>query len=218
MSWDEIIAEYIERYVAADPSAPKERKRQRLLDAATELFTNQGYRKTSMDEVARESGVAKGTLYLYFKNKSDLLIHCIAREKVTYIHRLRPIMTGGLPPAERLRTYLVNVFELVVEMPLANRLLRGDREIAHALFDLDVELREESEQLRRAFITELLQPFAAEHGWSDADVAERVSVFLGLLMSASAVMDGRRNVGMDAQRYAAVLADILFSGIGGSGS
>jgi len=218
MSWEEIIAGYVKQYAAGDPNDPKERKKQRILDAATDLFVDQGYRKTSMDEVAREAGVAKGTLYLYFKNKSDLLIHAIAREKFAYMDRLMPLMVGGLPPAERLRTYLVAVFELVVQMRLANRMLRGDLEIRHALAEMDVDFQQESEQMRRQFLTELLEPFAAEHGWSDADVAERVTVFIGLLMSASAVMDGRHNVGMDAERYAAVLADILFSGIGGQGT
>ena len=39
-----------------------------------ELFERLGYRRTSVDEVARQAGVAKGTVYLYFKTKADLLV------------------------------------------------------------------------------------------------------------------------------------------------
>ena len=48
-------------------------KRQLIMDAARDLFTNKGYESTTMSEVARKAGVAVGTVYLYFKNKSDLL-------------------------------------------------------------------------------------------------------------------------------------------------
>ena len=43
-----------------------------ILDAAERLFTRFGYRRTVMDDVASEAGVAKGTLYLYFTNKEAL--------------------------------------------------------------------------------------------------------------------------------------------------
>ena len=48
-------------------------KRLLIMDAARELFTTQGYESTTMSEVAHKAGVAVGTVYLYFKNKSDLL-------------------------------------------------------------------------------------------------------------------------------------------------
>ncbi|HEY9217969.1 MAG TPA: helix-turn-helix domain-containing protein [Phenylobacterium sp.] len=45
-------------------------KAELILEAAQELFTQLGFRRTSMDDVARRAGVAKGTLYLYFDNKA----------------------------------------------------------------------------------------------------------------------------------------------------
>lgn len=48
-------------------------KRNALIDAACELFTTVGYENTTIAQVARKAGVAVGTVYLYFKNKSDLL-------------------------------------------------------------------------------------------------------------------------------------------------
>lgn len=51
----------------------KERKRQNLLAAAYGLFTEKGVAKTSVDEIVRRANVAKGTFYLYFQDKDQLL-------------------------------------------------------------------------------------------------------------------------------------------------
>ena len=47
-------------------------KTEAILVAAVRLFTQFGYRRTSMDDVAREAGVAKGTLYLYYAGKAEV--------------------------------------------------------------------------------------------------------------------------------------------------
>ncbi|MEH2276545.1 MAG: helix-turn-helix domain-containing protein [Nostoc sp.] len=62
-------------------------KSQTILDAAERLFTLFGYRRTAMDDVACEAGVAKGTLYLYFDSKAALF---------------RAILTRNVALAERL--------------------------------------------------------------------------------------------------------------------
>ena len=51
----------------------KEAKKQSLLSSAYALFTEKGVVKTSVDEIVRHANVAKGTFYLYFKDKGDLL-------------------------------------------------------------------------------------------------------------------------------------------------
>ena len=50
----------------------REIKRQRILDAALKLFARKGFEATALEEVARGARLAKGTLYLYFKDKEDL--------------------------------------------------------------------------------------------------------------------------------------------------
>jgi len=50
----------------------KEEARKRILDAALEVVKKKGYQSMTLDDVAEEVGVTKGTLYLYFKNKEDL--------------------------------------------------------------------------------------------------------------------------------------------------
>ena len=60
------------------PSSPRWRRRaeerpQELLEAALDTFVERGYAATSMDEIARRAGVSKGTLYLYYPGKAELL-------------------------------------------------------------------------------------------------------------------------------------------------
>ena len=57
-----------------------ERKRNAILDAARTVFSRQGYAGAAVGDVASEAGVAKGTLYLYFKSKEDLYLAALARD------------------------------------------------------------------------------------------------------------------------------------------
>jgi len=52
--------------------ANKQQKRESILNAAFRLFTQKGITKTSISDIVKESGVAKGTFYLYFKDKYDV--------------------------------------------------------------------------------------------------------------------------------------------------
>jgi len=47
--------------------------RERIVSAAMELFAKKGFDKTTVDEIVAKAGVAKGTFYLYFKSKEDLI-------------------------------------------------------------------------------------------------------------------------------------------------
>jgi AcrR family transcriptional regulator len=52
-----------------------EEKRERVLAAATELFADRGFHQTDMEAIARQSGVSKGSLYTYFRNKDELFLY-----------------------------------------------------------------------------------------------------------------------------------------------
>jgi len=61
--------------------AQKKRKtRQAIIAAAMKLFADKGYEQTSMDELAREAGVGKGTIYGYFAAKSEILFAFLEEE------------------------------------------------------------------------------------------------------------------------------------------
>lgn len=61
-----------------------EERELRILNAAADLFVRYGYGKTTVNDVARQAGVSKGTIYLHFDSKDDLLENVIIRELKTY--------------------------------------------------------------------------------------------------------------------------------------
>jgi AcrR family transcriptional regulator len=60
------------------PDVSEERKQQ-ILDAAEKVFTHKGLDEARMDDIAEGTGLSKGTLYLYFKSKEDLIIAILDR-------------------------------------------------------------------------------------------------------------------------------------------
>ena len=60
------------------PDVSEERKDQ-IMNAAEEVFTQKGFNEARMDDIAEETGLSKGTLYLYFKSKDDIIIAILDR-------------------------------------------------------------------------------------------------------------------------------------------
>ena len=58
----------------------KQQKRDSLLESAFSLFINNGFNKTSISDIVNQAGVAKGTFYLYFKDKYDIRNHLISHK------------------------------------------------------------------------------------------------------------------------------------------
>ena len=50
----------------------KERRRQQITVAAKKVFSDKGFNRATMDDIANEAELSPGTLYLYFKNKEEL--------------------------------------------------------------------------------------------------------------------------------------------------
>jgi AcrR family transcriptional regulator len=83
------------------PSAEK------ILDAADRLLARFGYRKMTVDDLAKEAGIGKGTVYLSFDAKSDVALACIDRMVARLLGRLQAIAAGPGTPEHRLRAMLV---------------------------------------------------------------------------------------------------------------
>lgn len=82
-----------------------EDKRRRILSAALDCFEERGFAATRMEDIARSAGVAKGTIYNYFKGKEELL-HALAEGIAGVMHRNLENVTSseneGLPLKDRL--------------------------------------------------------------------------------------------------------------------
>lgn len=63
----------------------KEKTRKAILKAAVRLFDQKGYEKTSIEELAREAGVGKGTIYTYFQTKTQIF-YAFCEEQLEFVH------------------------------------------------------------------------------------------------------------------------------------
>lgn len=75
----------------------------RILKTVAEIFANKGYYQTTVDEIARAIGVAKGTIYYHFKNKEELYL-AIIREGVYLLEeQMRLDISGAKAPAGKIK-------------------------------------------------------------------------------------------------------------------
>lgn len=81
--------------------------RERILDAADRLLARYGYRKTTMDDLASEAGIGKGTTYLHFSSKGEVALGAIDRMVARLIERLEVIAAEPVSSPERLRRMLL---------------------------------------------------------------------------------------------------------------
>ena len=63
----------------------KKKKKEALFNTAYELFTTKGINATAISDIVEKAGVAKGTFYLYFKDKYDIQLEDISTDDYAYI-------------------------------------------------------------------------------------------------------------------------------------
>ncbi len=80
--------------------------RDRILDAAERLLARLGYQKTTMDDLAREAGISKRTIYLHFPGKEEVTLSTIDRIVERLLALLGDRAASGGSPAERVRAML----------------------------------------------------------------------------------------------------------------
>lgn len=92
-------------------------KRQRILDAAIEVFAARGFYNARVSDIAKAAGVADGTIYLYFKSKDDLLISLFEDKMEVIIGRFRATMADNERASDRLRRFIQLHLEMVAAEP-----------------------------------------------------------------------------------------------------
>ncbi|HEX5616769.1 MAG TPA: helix-turn-helix domain-containing protein [Solirubrobacteraceae bacterium] len=94
------------------------RNRERVLAAARRLFAERGVHAVTMSEVAREAGVAKGTVFHRFGDRAGLALALLDEEERALQERILhgpPPLGPGAPPAERLRAFLAALAAFTID-------------------------------------------------------------------------------------------------------
>lgn len=113
-------------------------KRNLITEAAVEVFAEKGFRDARVSDIAKRAGVADGTIYLYFKNKEDILLSIFEEKMDLLLGRLQEALLGVDDPEERIRIFARFHFEQVrtnraaaevlqVELRLSNKFLKEYR-------------------------------------------------------------------------------------------
>ena len=84
-----------------------------ILQAAYDGLVEKGYYETSMDEIAARVGISKGTLYLHFKSKEDLIFMLIEQETGKFLFLIDQIMTEDISVRDQLEHILLESYKSI---------------------------------------------------------------------------------------------------------
>ena len=185
-------------------------KREAILKAATHVFAQRGYFQSQVADIAREAGVAAGTVYLYFRSKDDLLVSLFERTMRAAIAEGRAALDGISDPRAR----LTRIAQLHLER------LGRDRDLAVVF---QVELRQSTKFMER-FSSSYLRDYLGQirdtlaqgqstgHFRADINPTIAAKIFFGALdeMATNWILS-RRRYSLAAQADAIV--DLFVNGV-----
>src|SRR5262245_13899035 len=124
-----------------DPDRP-----QQIIEAAVRIFARKGYYNYRVSDIAREAGLAAGTIYLYFKTKDDILVTLFREKMAHFVASLRKAIAAEPDAVAKIRRLVQLHFEM----------LEGDPELAEVV---QVELRQGQKFFRGASAHEISSYF-----------------------------------------------------------
>lgn len=121
-----------------DPARERTDKHDLILDAAIDVFAEKGFHHARISDIARRAGVADGTIYLYFRNKDDVLLTIFEEKMGILIAGVRVALEGITDPMQKVRVFARYHFRQVedhralaevlqIELRLSNKFLKEYR-------------------------------------------------------------------------------------------
>ncbi|MGI9058658.1 MAG: TetR/AcrR family transcriptional regulator [Ktedonobacteraceae bacterium] len=162
----------------------REQRADRILDAAAELIMRWGYNKTTIDDIARQAGVAKGTVYLHWKTRDDLFWTLLAREDMRLVEDVRQRIAND-PEGMTLYTMIKHSMLATLKSPLAKAMLLMDSNMLGELARKDYSSASFPERMGgfRDFLTYMREQGAIR---TDIDIQEHIyrlsAITMGFLM------------------------------------
>lgn len=165
-------------------------KRNKILEAAYELFASKGIHMTAIDEVVKKAGVAKGTFYLYFRDKYDLTDQIILHKSTQIVRQvLAEVREQGakehLDGVEQILLFLDKIISTMMQNRPTLTLLSGKISTVYDLLmaDEDSEFQENARSL-----TEMLMKI----GFSAEQAQKHLYVMLNMFCSVccNAILSG----------------------------
>lgn len=115
-------------------------KKEQIIEAARLLFHKYGFKKVSMDEIARESGVTKRTIYSYFSSKEDLLKYFIQEEILNMKNIVEEIDNKNLDFFETVNQSIYNLLKYRRERNFLNTITKEAEWLKNPIIIKNLEL------------------------------------------------------------------------------
>ncbi|RIY00720.1 TetR/AcrR family transcriptional regulator [Aureimonas flava] len=154
-------------------------KRRQILEGARRAFVGLGFDAASMNDVVREAGVSKSTLYVYFRSKEDLFRALIECEREAYLAEVEALLTDPGEPADTLRRYGLRLARLVMS-PEAMHAKRTVIAVAARMPELGREFYRHGPQRGLALLSAYLEKACAAGTLEIADIALAAAQFVEL--------------------------------------
>ncbi len=103
-----------------------DKTKEKILQVATRIFTRFGFHKTTIDEIARTSRKAKGSVYYYFTSKEDLFSEVVKRELSHIRNELNKIVDSDLACQQKIKDYIITRMQLMLAAANYHETLRAD--------------------------------------------------------------------------------------------
>lgn len=153
-------------------------KKECILDAATHAFARLGFKKASIDEIARAAGVAKGTVYLAAESKEDLFYQAVHRELRSWLAEVARMLDPRVPADQLLVQVAEASLDHLERKPLVRDLFVG---IYHGQLPGWQDRFEELRALGLANVVELLRLGIRQGRFrADLDVEETAQILMDL--------------------------------------
>jgi len=111
-------------------------KFKQIIEAAVVVIAENGYHQAQVSKIAKQAGVADGTIYLYFKNKEDILISLFREKMGSFVEKIQKEIEGISSLSEKLYVMIEKHFQL----------LAADR---HLAIVTQLELRQSNKEIRQ---------------------------------------------------------------------
>jgi TetR/AcrR family transcriptional regulator, fatty acid metabolism regulator protein len=109
-------------------------KHRQIIDAAIRVFARAGYYNSRVSDIAREAGIASGTIYLYFKTKDEILVTLFREKMAEWVAHVRKEIAGVTDPLAKIRRLVALHFAVLEANPALAEVVQVELRQGHKFF------------------------------------------------------------------------------------
>jgi AcrR family transcriptional regulator len=152
----------------------RQERADRILDAAAELVLRWGYKKTTIDDIAKQAGVAKGTIYLHWKTREDLFMALLTREDLKLAEDMKQRIASD-PEGATLRGFVKQTTTALMKNPLMKALFLNDTDMLGEIANREYSSATYPQRIENY---KIYLEFLRSHGLVSTDIGIREQTYI----------------------------------------